>query len=578
MPTKRSLRTHPVTRYARRVGGDHRAGDPIAAGPLVRLAADRHLKDLADGQARGLSFDQRRATKAISFFQDYLTFPDGPRHAGRPFALEPWQQFVVGSLFGWCGPDGGLRYRTAYLELGKGNGKTPLSAGILLLHLLTARSPVQVYSAANSQKQAHILFRDLERMVATSSHLRRRVQGTVGNLAIPSTGSFVRVVSSEHRTLDGLRVYGCGVDEVHEQADPQVVDKISAGTKGIPDSLILYTTNSGYDRQSICWRLREYSRQVVEGTIEDDAWFSFVCGLDKDDDPFTDSTCWVKANPNVNVSVPSSYLEQQVREATGMPSKQNLVKRLNFCQWTDAATTWIPRDAWDACRDPSITVSSLSDREVYLGIDLSSKIDPSAVAILSPHPVEGADADTLNITADVIAEFFMPSNTLTRRAREDRVPYDEWEREGFLEATPGDLVDHDRVFDFISGVAERCHVRGIGVDMHGATALVTRLQRELGDLVVEIPQGFRHLSEPSKQFEALVLSKRLRVAPNAMLDWNVSNLAVETNKWNELRPVKLSQTQRIDGCVAIIDALAVMALKYEPEFVSVYETQEVFIV
>ena len=567
-----------MTRYARQVCGNAKAGEPIVAGPLVRSAAKRHLTDLVTGKARGLTFDPAHATQAITFFEEHLAFPDGPRHAERPFTLQPWQQFVVGSLFGWRAPDGGMRFRTAYLEVGKGNGKTPLSAGILLFHLLTARSPVQVYSAANSQKQAGVLFRDVERMIATSPQLRRRLQGTVGNIAMPSTGSFLRVVSSEHRTLDGLRVYGCGVDEVHEQADPQVVDKISAGTKGIPDSLILYTTNSGYDRQSVCWRLREYSRQVVEGTLNDDGWFSFVCGLDEDDDPFTDPSCWVKANPNVNVSVPSSYLEQQVREATGMPSKQNLVKRLNFCQWTDAATTWIPRDAWDACRDPSITVRSLADREVYLGIDLSSKIDPSAVAILSPHPVEGADADTLNITADVIAQFFMPSNTLTRRAREDRVPYDEWEREGVLEATPGDLVDHDRVFDFIHDLAERCHIRGIGIDMHGATALVTRLQRELGDLVVEIPQGFRHLSEPSKQFEALVLSKRLRVASNPMLDWNVSNLAVETNKWNELRPVKLSQTQRIDGCVAIIDALAVMALKYEPEFVSVYETQEVFIV
>ena len=160
---------------------------------------------------------------------------------------------MVGNLFGWLSPDGGLRFRCAYLEVGKGNGKTPLAAGCLLFHLLVAPTPAQVYSAANSQKQAHVLFRDAERMVATSPQLRRRLRGTVGNLAMPSTGSFFRVVSSEHRTLDGLRVYGCGVDEVHEQADPQVVDKISAGTKGIDNSLILYTTNSGYDRHSICW-------------------------------------------------------------------------------------------------------------------------------------------------------------------------------------------------------------------------------------------------------------------------------------------------------------------------------------
>ena len=577
--TKRSARTRLVTSYARRVAGDTRAGAPIVAGPLVRLACARHLTDLKTGIARGLTFDPARATKAITFFREYLSYPDHPRFAGRPFILEPWQAFVVGSLFGWRTVDGSQRFRTAYLEVGKGNGKTPLAAGCLLFHLLAARSPVQVFSAANSQKQAHVLFRDAERMIGVSPPLRRRVRGTVGNLAVPATGSFFRVVSSEHRTLDGLRVYGCGIDEVHEQIDAQVVDKISAGTKGIPDSFVLYATNSGYDRQSVCWRLHEYSRQIVEGTIEDDGWFSFVCGLDEDDDPFADPTCWIKANPNLNISVPSSYLEQQVREATGMPSKQNLVKRLNFCVWTDVATTWIPQVDWHACVDPAVTLDALSDREVYLGVDLSSKIDPSAVALVFPRALDGdGDPESLNITAEVAVQFFMPKNTLVRRVREDRVPYDDWEQAGVLEATTGDLVDHDRILAFILDVAERYHVRGIGVDMHGATALVTHLQRELGDLVVEIPQGFRHLSEPSKQFEALVLAGRLRVAPNPMLDWNVSNLAVETNKWNELRPIKRSQTQRIDGGVAVIDALAVMALKYEPVIESVYESAGVFIV
>jgi phage terminase large subunit-like protein len=455
-----------------------------------------------------------------------------------------------------------------------------LSAGYLLFHLLAARSPVQVYSAANSQKQAGVLFRDVERMVAASPLLRKRLESTVGNLSMPSTGSFFRCVSNEHRTLDGLRIYGCGVDEVHEQADPVVIQKITAGQKGIPDSLVILTTNAGHDRESACWRLREYTRQVVEGTLTDDAWFGYIACLDEADDPLTDPTCWIKSNPNLGVSVSRAYLEKQVREAVGMPSSQALIGRLNFSRWTDTATVWIPREPWDRCQDVTLTLDALEGRECYLGIDLSSKLDPSAVAAVFPRSLEGRATDTIDLAVDALVQFFMPANTLRRREAEDRVPFTEWSQQpGVLEVTPGDLVDYDRIYEFIvRELVPRVSIKGIGVDMAGATMLITRLQRELGDeLVVEIPQGFRHLSEPSKQFEALILSQRLRVRPNPMLDWNVANVGIERNKWDEIRPVKLAQRQRIDGVVALVDALATMALKYEPVQESVYEHEGLFV-
>ncbi len=407
------------------------------------------------------------------------------------------------------------------------------------------------------------------------------MSGTVGNLALPATGSFFRVVSNEHRTLDGVRVYGCGIDEVHEQSDDAVIAKITAGTKGIPDALVLLTTNAGHDRNSPCWRLHEYTRGVVEGTIRDDGWFGYIAALDEGDDPLTDPRCWIKANPNLDVSVSRTYLEKQVREAVGMPSNQALIQRLNFSIWTDTATTWIPRVAWAACVDSTLSLDALAGRECYLGIDLSSKLDPSAVAVLCPRTLDDTNSDTLNLAVDVYVKFWMPKNTLSRREHDDRVPFGDWAAEGFLEATAGDLVDHDAILDFIlRDLAPRLHIRGIGVDMAGATMLVTRLQRELGALVVEIPQGFKHLSEPSKQFEALILSGRLRVAANPMLDWNIANVGIERNKWDEVRPVKLSQRMRIDGAVALVDGLAIMAMKYAPEQRSIYEDDgaEIFVV
>jgi phage terminase large subunit-like protein len=274
--------------------------------------------------------------------------------------------------------------------------------------------------------------------------------------------------------------------------------------------------------------------------------------------------------------LPWSYLREQVREGLDIPSQRNLIRRLCFCQWVKSGAVWIPPEKWAACGDYRLTLDSLVGREVYLGVDLSGKIDPSAVALIFPRAVEGEPGDTLNVSVDVVVKFWMPQRTLQRREREDKVPFSQWAASGALTTTPGDFVDHDAVAGFfIEDIAPQFHIRGIGIDQAGATAFVTRLQRELGDEIVsEIPQSFRHLSEPSKQLEALIVAGRLRHDGNAMLAWNLSNLAIEENRWGEIRPTKLSPRLRIDGAVAIIDGLAVMALRYEPAYTSVYDADD----
>jgi phage terminase large subunit-like protein len=591
----------PVTQYAT----DVMAGTVIAA-HLVRLACARHLRDLETGAERGLAWDPAEAQLAIDFFPDVLCLPentegdddgeDPSTGDSKPFVLSPFQQFIVGSLFGWFAnrttKSGKTRlvqrFRVAYVETAKGSGKTPLGAGILIQRTVRGDRGAQNFCAAVGKDQAKIAFADCDAMVKASPHLAAVFDQKVNNLAILEKGSFIRPISSEKRGLDGKRVYTVLIDEEHEHPSNVVYLKMRAGTKGRKNALVLVITNSGFDRESVCWHHHDYSRQVLEGTIENDSWFAFVCHLDpcekcraagqvqpSDECPDCDDwkvegPHWLKANPNLGVSLPWQYLREQVREAVDIPSQRNMVRRLNFCQWTQQATIWITPEAWSACQG-TISSASLVGRECYLGIDLSEKIDLASVEAIFPRPLErdAPRADGMPPIAcaiDMLSFFWMPERTIHKRAMEDKIPYPDWQKSGHLFATPGALIDHDAIVDFIiNELAKKYQIKGIGIDQAGATAVVTRLQRHFGDeLAIEIPQGFRMLSDPSKTFEALVVSQNLQHDGNPVMTMCVTNMGKEENSWQEIRPVKLSQRKRIDGGVAAIDGIKVMQVKYEP--------------
>lgn len=351
----------PVRDYATQV-----EKGAIVAGRLVRLACERHLRDLKDGHQRGLKFDYAASRWAFDFFS-HLRLPVDGELEGRPFELRPFQKFIVGSLFGWKSADGYRRFRTAFIEQGKGNGKTPMAAGVGMLGLVgDGEAAAEIYSGATTAFQAGILFRDARRMAEASPALKSRLKINEHNIAYEKTDSFFRPVSSEHRQLSGPRPHMALIDEIHEHPTALVVDKLRAGTKSRRQALIFEITNSGHDRETVCWQHHDYSAQVLEGVVENDAWFAYVCQLDPcakcyaegnrqptercpDCDQWWDEKVWEKANPGIDAILPRKYLREQVAEARGMPSKEGIVRRLNFCQWTKSVTAAIPMDAWDAC-------------------------------------------------------------------------------------------------------------------------------------------------------------------------------------------------------------------------------------
>ncbi len=595
---KKAAPLDPVTAYAT----DVVAGKVVAC-RLVTRACRRHLDDVSKGPARGLVWKPEHAQLAIDFFPEVLCLPDETEDGeiageGKPFVLTPSQQFIVGSLFGWYTAEGNRRFRVAYIETGKGSGKTPLGAGLMLYMLVAdGERGAQVYAAAVTKDQAKLAFTDAENMVKVSPALNELIDQKVNNLAVIGTGSYFRPISAEKKGLDGKRVHGALIDEIHEHPSNVVVTKMRAGTKNRKNALIFEITNSGFDRETVCWEHHELSRRVLMGEVENDAWFAFVCHLDACakchaagkyqpsddcddcDDWKTEGPHWLKANPNLGVTLSWQYLREQVAEAINLPSQRNLIRRLNFCQWTQQNKVWIAPEAW-AARKGTISSATLVGRDCYIGLDLSDKIDLSSAVCVFPReleqPVEPTRSDVkLNVAVDVLTFFWMPEKTIARRAQEDNVPYPDWAAAKHVFTTPGAIIDHDAIVEYIITVlAAKYKIRGIGIDQAGAAGVVSKLQRQFGEeLVSEIPQGFRRLSEPSKLLEALIVSENLAHDGNPCMTWCLSNMAIEENAWREIRPVKIAQRKRIDGGVALIDGLAKMI--GSPAATSVYMTRGV---
>ncbi|WP_429295379.1 terminase large subunit [Paraburkholderia atlantica] len=563
----------------------------------MRNTCRRHLEDLRDGHARGLTWDVQAARRAISFFPDVLRL-NGGEFEGLPFVLLPWQQFIVGSLFGWKRRDDTRRFREAYVEAAKGSGKSPLAAGIGLYMLVAdGEARAEVYAAATRRDQAMVLFRDAVAMVQQSGALSARTttsgrEDRVWNIAYPKTGSFFRPIASDDSGQSGPRPH-CGlIDEVHEHRSPVVINIMRAGKKGRRQPLIFMITNSGLDRTSVCYEQHEYASRVASGVITDDAFFSFVCSLDEDDDPFESEKCWVKANPSLGATIDRSYLREQVRQARGMPSLESTVRRLNFCQWVDAADPWISGNVWRCCEvgaPPLVSaeadaaeskqswqatlevaraqrealLASMHGKRICGGLDLSGTRDLTALAVACRQ-----DDDSI----DAFVEFWTPADTMHERARHDRVPYPAWVEAGFMRAAKGRAIDYGEVVDRISVLSGSLDFSGIAYDPYR----IKYFERDLDGAGLTIPlvphgQGFFRSSESGlwmcrsiELLEQVIFENRLRVAFNPCLRWNVSNAVTDADGKSNRVFNKRKAIGRIDGLVALTMAVG-LALDIERE-------------
>lgn len=579
----------PVSMYATEV-----LAGSVVAGPYVRAACKRHLDDL---QRDDIYFDVDAMQYAIDFFEQMLVLSDG-QFDEMPFKLHKSQKFIVGSIFGWKRRSSGLRrFTRAYIEQGKGNGKSPLAGGLGLFGMLADGEPAaQVYAAASSRDQANIMFQDAVRMVENSPALSNAVR-LFGNAKIYSMvskgrkqkGSIFRPVAKTVGTrMSGIRPHMALCDEIHEHPDRTIVDMLERGFKSRRQPLLFMITNSGTDRDSICYEEHQHAIRVATGEVQDDFTFSYVCALDPDDDPFTDPSCWIKANPLLGVILTHDYLEGVVSQARAIPGRQNNILRLHFCKWTDADKAWISREAWESIEDPSMTIDDFAGQECVEGLDLSRVKDITARAVVFPDGVM-TDPDT-GKQKPCFAAFvygYTPADTLAQRALEDKADYELWVQQGYLTATPGPVVDYSWVIQDILKDQLTYDLVAVGYDSY----MIPFFVRDCDDMgaelpLVEHPQGWSKRKQDVKASdddesrievenelwmpqsidltENLILEGRLRVHVNPALRSAVAGATFVESAAGLRRLDKRKATQRIDMAVALVMAIGVAHAHIEP--------------
>lgn len=531
-----------------------------------------------------MRWDVGAAEKVIRFFANVLRL-NGGQFEGRPFALHPSQQFIVGSLFGWQRADGSRRFRRAYLEIAKGNGKSPLMAGIGMWCLLAdGEDRAEVYAGASKKDQAMVLFRDAVAMFQQSPALAGRLTPSGGNpvwnLADMRTGSFFRPISSDDGQ-SGPRPSCALCDEVHEHRNGTMIEMLERGFKWRRQPLLVMATNSGSDRQTVCYQEHKHAIRVAAGTREpdeagtyvgeaiDDEAFSFVCALDAGDDPLEDPSCWVKANPLLGVTVQPDYLAGVVRQAKAIPGKLNNILRLHFCQWTEADTAWMARPTLEACLSDFEPETEHTGEDVFVGVDLSATQDITAVAFVVPTGFVDLPRDDGEVarlpTFDAWVEAWTPRDTLHERALRDNAPYDIWADQKHLNAVPGKIVRFDFVAARLAEVSGIFNVQAVAYDRYG---FKRHFEPELDALgltlpIVEHPQGGKKKGAESGLWmpgsklalESALLDRRIRLRRSPVLVSAMMSAVAEEDPWGNSWFSKRRATARIDATVALAMAI-----------------------
>ena len=556
MSSSRGVRRakHPAEEYIDNVI----AGRQVAC-RWVQLACQRHVDDLASGAVRGLRFDPQAAQHVLDFF-GFLRHSKG-EWAGQVVELEQWQQAILWILFGWYKEDGTRRFRTAYLECARKQGKSTLAAGVGLYLLIGDREPgAEVYSAATKRAQAKIVFDEATRMVKKSPSLRKKITCFRDNLHIENSASKFEPLGRDADSMDGLNVHGAIVDELHAHKTDEVWGVLETGTGSRRQSLMFAITTAGLNQDVFCFSLRDYLIKILEGIITDDSFFGIIYTLDQGDD-WTDEANWIKANPNLGVSVRLGELRDLAAKARSISSSLThfLTKRLNI--WTNAAELWIHPEKWKACGE-EFDEQDLAGRACYAALDLSNTLDLTAWVLV--FPPAGDDPRYV-----ILPRFWVPEDVIEERRR-NRVPYDAWVREGHITAIPGAVIDYEYIYEQIDRDAQTFDIKEVGYDRWGAAQVYLQLEK-MGMTTVQIGQGFQSMSAPMKEMEKLIVSRGLRHGNNPVLTWNVHNLVATRDPAGNLKPDKRRSREKIDGAVAMIMGID-RATRHDPEaLASIYD-------
>tara|TARA_R100001594_G_scaffold25922_5_gene50588 strand:- start:1396 stop:2934 length:1539 start_codon:yes stop_codon:yes gene_type:complete len=488
-------------------------------------------------------FDESSANKAVGFIETFITHTKGEL-SGKPFLLEDWQKKIVSDLFGWKNKKTDLRkYRTAYIQIGRKNGKSTL-ASALALYMLFADDErgSEIYSAAGDRQQAGIVHEIAKGMIVGNPELSNRAKVYRNSIINESKGNYYQAISSDSKTKHGFNANCIIFDELHTQPNRDLWDTLTTSVGSRRQPLTIAITTAGYDRNSICYEIYKYAQQVESQAVKDETFYPCIFEAEMDDD-ITDEEVWKKANPNYGVSLKKNYMEIESQRAVDVPSYQNTFKRLMLNIWTDSLAVWIPNNEWMECYQ-EFDYSTLEGKECWAGLDLASTRDISALVLLF----------NIDDKYVVLPHLFIPEENAKKRSERDGVDYVTWKNQGHIIATEGDVADYNFIKEKINELSKKYRLQSIAYDRWNASQLVIDLQND-GANMSPFGQGFVSMSAPTKELEKLIIGKQIIHNDNPCMNWMLSNVAIQEDAAGNIKCSKSKSKEKIDGIIAMIMAL-----------------------
>ena len=515
----------------------------IGGDELRKLTGYKPTKFMAENA----HYDKAAADYAVGFIE-CLCHTKGT-WAGKPFELIDWQERIIRDLFGILKPNGYRQFNTAYIEIGKKNGKSELAAAVaLLLCCGDGEERAEVYGCAADRQQASIVFEVAADMVRMCPALGKRVKilASQKRMVYLPTNSFYQVLSAEAYSKHGFNIHGVVFDELHTQPNRKLFDVM---TKGSGDArmqpLYFLITTAGTDTQSICYETHQKAKDILEGRKIDPTFYPVIYGA-KEDEDWTDPEVWKRSNPSLGITVGIDKVQAACDSARQNPAEENSFRQLRLNQWVKQSVRWMPMDKWDACAAP-VNAEALKGRVCYGGLDLSSTTDVTAFVLVFP-PTEEDESFA------VLPYFWIPEENLELRVRRDHVPYDVWQKQGFLMTTEGNVVHYGFIEAFIEKLGEKYNIREIAFDRWGAVQMVQNLEG-MGFTVVPFGQGFKDMSPPTKELMKLTLEKKIAHGGHPVMRWMADNIFIRTDPAGNIKADKEKSTEKIDGVIALIMAL-----------------------
>jgi phage terminase large subunit-like protein len=498
-------------------------------------------------KADGSVYNKGAADDAVTFI-GCLNHTKGEWY-GTPFDLIDWQEQIVRDVFGIQKSNGYRQFNSAYVEIPKKQGKSELAAAIaLLLTCGDYEHGGEVYGCASDRQQASIVFDVAVEMVEQCPALKSRIKPLLSQkrLIYKPLGSFYQVLSAEAYTKHGLNVHGVVFDELHAQPNRQLFDVMMHGSGDArKQPLFFLISTAGTDRHSICWEVHQKAEDILAWRKIDPTFYPVIYSAPDEADWMSEKV-WKQVNPSLGITVEIDKLRTACESAKSNPAEENLFRQLRLNQWVKQSVRWMPMTKWDVCGFP-VDADSLRGRVCYGGLDLSSTTDITAFVLVFPPLEDGGKFEILPF-------FWIPEDNIDQRVRRDHVPYDIWEKQGFLCTTEGNVVHYGYIENFIDELGAKYNIREIAFDRWGAVQMVQNLEG-LGFTVVPFGQGFKDMSPPTKEFMRLTLEENLAHGGHPVLRWMVDNIFVRTDPAGNVKPDKEKSTEKIDGAVATIMAL-----------------------